>query len=79
MSQYPLVNRKRFVSSPANELVEPFDALSKETRIPKSRLMAIEVLLKKYEKRTAEPSFFYPRRESKGRGRGPGETVGFPD
>ena len=81
MSQYPLVNRKRFVSSPANELVEPFDALSKETRIPKSRLldMDIEDLLKKYEKRTAEPSFFYPRRESKGRGRGPGETVGFPD
>ena len=51
--QYPLVNRKRFVSSPANELVEPFDALSKETRIPKSRLldMGIEDLLKKYEKK----------------------------
>ena len=53
VSQYPLVNRTRFVSSLANELVEPFDALSKETRIPKSRLldMAIEDLLKKYEKK----------------------------
>ena len=53
VSQYPLVNRKRFVSSLANELVEPFDRLSKETRIPKSRLLdiAIEDLLKKYEKR----------------------------
>lgn len=50
MSQYSLVNRKRFVSSLANELVEPFDRLSRETRIPKSRLLdiAIEDLLKKY-------------------------------
>ncbi|WP_303436822.1 ribbon-helix-helix domain-containing protein [uncultured Oscillibacter sp.] len=53
MSQYSLVNRKRFVSSLANELVDPFDNLSKKTRIPKSRLLdiAIEDLLKKYEKK----------------------------
>lgn len=53
MSQYPLVNRKRFVSSLANELVEPFDELSKKTRITKTRLLdeAIEDLLKKYEKK----------------------------
>ena len=53
MSEYPLVNRKRFVSSLANELVEPFDELSKKTRVPKSRLLdeAIEDLLRKYEKK----------------------------
>ena len=50
------VNRKRFVTSLANELVEPFDKLSKKTRVPKSRLIdeAVEDLLKKYEKRMAE-------------------------
>ena len=50
MSEAVLVNRKRFVSSLANELVDPFDELSKKTRIPKSRLLdeAIEDLLKKY-------------------------------
>ena len=53
MGESVLVNRKRFVSSLANELVDPFDNLSKETRIPKSRLLdiAIEDLLKKYEKK----------------------------
>lgn len=53
MSESTLVNRKRFVSSLANELVEPFNELSKKTRIPKSRLLdiAIEDLLKKYEKK----------------------------
>ena len=51
MSENPLVNRKRFVSSLANELVKPFDELSRTTRVPKSRLLdeAIEDLLKKYE------------------------------
>ena len=50
MGEAVLVNRKKFVSSLANELVEPFDQLAKETRIPKSRLFdeAIEDLLKKY-------------------------------
>ena len=50
------VNRARFSSSLAKELVEPFNELSKKTRINKSRLMdeAIEDLLKKYEKRMAE-------------------------
>lgn len=53
MGESVLVNRKKFVSSLANELVEPFDQLSKETRIPRSRLLdiAIEDLLKKYEKK----------------------------
>lgn len=48
-----LVNRKKFISALANELVEPFNELSKKTRIPKSRLLdeAIEDLLKKYEKK----------------------------
>jgi metal-responsive CopG/Arc/MetJ family transcriptional regulator len=50
------VHRKRLVTSLANELVEPLDALSKKTRVPKSRLIdeAVEDLLKKYEKRMAE-------------------------
>ena len=53
MSEKPLVYRTRFVSSLANELVEPFNELSKKTRVPKSRLLdeAIEDLLKKYEKK----------------------------
>lgn len=51
-----LVNRTKLVSSLANELVEPFNNLSKRTRVPKTRLLdeAIEDLLKKYEKRMAE-------------------------
>ena len=50
MGESVLVNRKKFVSSLANELVEPFNELSKKTRINKSRLLdeAIEDLLKKY-------------------------------
>ena len=49
MGESVLVNRKRIVSSLANEL-EPFNELSKKTRINKSRLLdeAIEDLLKKY-------------------------------
>jgi len=48
-----LVNRTRFTSSLANELIKPFNTLAKDTRIPKSRLLdeAIEDLLKKYEKK----------------------------
>ncbi len=55
MAESILVHRKRFVSSLQNELVPQFDQLSKETRVPKSRLLdeAIEDLLKKYEKRRA--------------------------
>ena len=50
MGEAVLVNRKKFVSSLANELLDQFDQLAKETRIPKSRLFdeAIEDLLKKY-------------------------------
>ena len=50
MCESVLVNRKKFVSSLANELVEPFNELSRKTRINKSRLLdeAIEDLLKKY-------------------------------
>lgn len=53
MGEAQLVNRKKFVSSLQNELVPQFDQLSRETRVPKSRLLdeAIEDLLKKYEKR----------------------------
>ena len=53
MGEAVLVNRKKFVSSLANELVEPFNELSKKTRINKSRLLdeAIEDLLKKYEEK----------------------------
>ena len=49
------VNRVRFTSSLKKELAPEFDRLSKETRVPKSRLLdeAIEDLLKKYEKRRA--------------------------
>ena len=51
-----LVNRTKLISSLAKELVEPFNELSRKTRVPKSRLIdeAIEDLLKKYEKRMAE-------------------------
>lgn len=53
MGEAQLVNRKKFVSSLQNELVPEFERLSRETRVPKSRLLdeAIEDLLKKYEKR----------------------------
>ncbi len=53
MAEAVLVNRKKFVSSLANELVGPLDELSRKTRVPKSRLLdeAIEDLLKKYGKR----------------------------
>lgn len=53
MGEAVLVNRKRFVSSLDNKLVEPFNTLSKQTRINKSRLLdeAIEDLLEKYEKK----------------------------
>ena len=56
MAEAKLVNRTKLVSSLDTELVEPFTALSKKTRVPKSRLIdeAIEDLLKKYEKRLAE-------------------------
>ena len=51
MGEHQLVNRKRFVSSLANELVEPFNELSKKPRIPKTRLLdeSMDDLLKKYE------------------------------
>ena len=51
MAEPFLKYRTRFTSSLKNELVEKFDKLSKETRIPKSRLLdeAIEDLLKKHE------------------------------
>jgi hypothetical protein len=41
MGEAVLVNRKKLITSLANELVEPFDK-------------AVEDLLKKYEKRMAE-------------------------
>ena len=53
MADAQLVNRKKFISSLDNALVEPFSELSKRTRVPKSRLLdeAIEDLLNKYKKR----------------------------
>ena len=56
MGEAVLVNRKKFVSSLANELVEPFNELSTRTRINKSRLLdeAIEDLLVKYAVMTKE-------------------------
>ena len=50
MAEVVLVNRTRFTSSLKNELLDQFDQLAKETRIPKSRLFdeAIEGVLKKY-------------------------------
>ena len=46
MGEAVLVNRKKFVSSLANELVEPFNELSKKTRLTKTKLLdeAIEDL-----------------------------------
>ena len=56
MAEPKLVNRTKLISSLDNQLVEPFNELSRKTRVPKSRLLdeAIEDLLKKYEKRMAE-------------------------
>jgi metal-responsive CopG/Arc/MetJ family transcriptional regulator len=50
MAEPFLKNRTRFTSSLDNKLVQPFNELSKDTRIPKSRLLdeAIEDLLKKH-------------------------------
>ena len=54
-----MVNRKKLITSLANELVEPFDKLSKKTRVPKSRLIdeAVEDLLKKGW--PSRPSFLF--------------------
>ena len=53
MAEPIYVNRTRLVSSLDNSLVKPFHELSKQTRIPKSRLLdeAVEDLLKKYEEK----------------------------
>lgn len=53
MAEALLVNRTRFTSSLRNELIKEFDELSKQTRIPKSRLLdeAVEDLLRKYQAR----------------------------
>ena len=61
MADTVFVHRKRLVTSLANELVEPFNELSKKTRVPKSRLIdeAVEDLLKKYEKRRAEGAILF--------------------
>lgn len=50
MSQPYLKYRTRFTSSLKNELIEEFNNLSQETRIPKSRLLdeAIEDLINKH-------------------------------
>jgi len=58
MAEPYLKYRTRFTSSLKNELVEPFDQLSEQTRIPKSRLLdeAIEDLLKKHHAANTEYS-----------------------
>jgi metal-responsive CopG/Arc/MetJ family transcriptional regulator len=50
MAEPFLKYRKRFTSSLDNKLVQPFNELAKDSRIPKSRLLdeAIEDLLKKH-------------------------------
>ena len=50
MAEPSYVNRTRLVSSLDNQLIQPLNDLSKQTRIPKSRLLdeAVEDLLKKY-------------------------------
>ena len=55
MAEVIMVNRVGFTSSLDKALMPKLDRLSKETRIPKSRLLdeAVEDLLKKYEKRGA--------------------------
>lgn len=47
-----LKNRKRYTNSINIELLKKFKVLSKETKIPQSRLLdeAIELILKKYNK-----------------------------
>ncbi len=56
MAEPYLKNRTRFTSSLKNELVPIFDQLSKESRIPKSRLLdeAIEDLIKKHTPETSD-------------------------
>lgn len=56
MAEVVLVNRTRFTSSLKNELLDQFDQLAKETRIPKSRLFdeAIEDLLRNMRQRTSD-------------------------
>ena len=56
MSEYPLVNRKQFTSTMRNDLMEAFNQLHEETRIPKSKLQdeAIEDLLRKYHHESPE-------------------------
>lgn len=53
MAEPMLVNRTRFTFSLKNELMEEFNKLAEETRIPKTRLFdeAIEDFLKKHEKK----------------------------
>ena len=65
MAEVIMVNRVRFTSSLDKALMPKLDLLSKETRIPKSRLLdeAVEDLLEKYEKRGAfrgTPTVSYP-------------------
>ena len=54
MAESILVNRTRFTSSLKNELMDGFNRLTEETRIPKSRLLdeAVEDLLRKYERKS---------------------------
>ena len=51
MAEPILVNRTRFTSSLKNELMDDFNKLAAQTRIPKSRLLdeAVEDRLNKYE------------------------------
>jgi predicted transcriptional regulator len=53
MAEPVLVTRTRFTSSLKNELMEGFNKLAEDTRIPKTRLMdeAVEDLLKKHAKK----------------------------
>ena len=56
MAEPIYVNRTRLVSSLDNRLVEPLNTLSKQTRIPKSRLLdeAVEDLLNKYREKSEQ-------------------------
>ncbi|CUH96012.1 hypothetical protein P22_2100 [Propionispora sp. 2/2-37] len=56
MAEPYLRYRTRFTSSLKNELLEQFNELAQETRIPKTRLLdeAIEDLLKKHKKRKTQ-------------------------
>jgi metal-responsive CopG/Arc/MetJ family transcriptional regulator len=53
MAEPSLKYRTRFTSSLDNKLVQPFNELAKDSRIPKSRLLdeAIDDLLKKHGRR----------------------------